>query len=125
LSDATFRTSASSQFGADRRWANFWSVGLGWNLHNEEFFEVFNLDQFKVRGSVGSTGNQNFNTNESIATYSYYLDRRYQGFPGSWVRNLSNPLLQWETKMDYNAGIDARLGGLQLRFDYYESYTEN
>lgn len=125
LSDATFRTSASSQFGADRRWANFWSVGLGWNLHNETLFEGLNLNQLKLRGSVGSTGNQNFNTNESIATYSYYLDSRYQGFPGSLVQNLSNPFLQWETKMDYNAGIDTRLGGLTLRFDYYESYTEN
>src|SRR5690606_3599781 len=34
LSDFTFRTNASSLFGADKRWAKFWSVGLGWNLHN-------------------------------------------------------------------------------------------
>ena len=125
LSDVTLRRSASSQFGADRRWANFWSVGLGWNLHNEAFLSNSFIDQLKLRGSVGSTGNQNFNTNESIATYAYYLDRRYQGFPGSYLLNLSNPLLQWESKFDYNAGIDAKVGDLSLRFDYYESYTEN
>ena len=125
LSDLTLRTSASSQFGSESRWANFWSVGLGWNLHNENFMQGLGLNQFKVRGSVGSTGNQNFNTNESIATYSYFMNSRYQGFPGSYVQNLANPFLQWETKMDYNAGIDMRLGGLAVRFDYYESYTEN
>lgn len=125
LSDLTLRTSASSLVGRDRRWESFWSVGLGWNLHNEAFLSGLNLNQLKVRGSVGSTGNQNFNTNESIATYTYYMDARYQGFPGSYVQNLANPLLQWETKMDYNAGVDARWGGLTLRFDYYESYTEN
>src|SRR5690606_30389726 len=39
--------------------------------------------------------------------------------------NMVNEGLQWESKLDYNAGFDARLAGLTLRFDYYESYTEN
>ena len=33
LFDLSFREDASSQFGADKRWAPFWSAGLGWNLH--------------------------------------------------------------------------------------------
>ncbi len=125
LSDLTLRTSASSQFGADKRWATFWSAGLGWNFHNEKFMENSGFDQLKVRATVGNTGNQNFNTNESIATYNYNLDRRYQGFPGSSVQNMANSSLQWESKMDYNAGIDAKYKIVNLRFDYYESYTEN
>jgi hypothetical protein len=64
LSDFTVRTNASSQFGADKRWANFWSFGLGWNLHNEAWFDnVDFIDRLKLRGTVGSTGNQSFNTN--------------------------------------------------------------
>lgn len=39
LFDLSFREDASSQFGADKRWAPFWSAGLGWNLHNEHFME--------------------------------------------------------------------------------------
>jgi TonB-linked SusC/RagA family outer membrane protein len=126
LADATIRTNASSQFGSDRRWARFWSAGLGWNIHNESFMEnVSWLSQLKLRGSMGSTGNQNFNTNASVGTYNYYLDSNYNGFLGSYVNNLSNPGLQWETMFDYNAGVDAEIGNLTLRFDYYESYTEN
>lgn len=128
FTDLTLRTSASSQFGADKRWAPFWSVGLGWNLHNEEFFSrrfPF-LTQFKLRGSIGSTGNPNFATNASVATYEYYRDRMYQGFPGSYLQNLSNPGLQWETKMDHNIGADISVKNkFNARFDYYESYTEN
>lgn len=41
LSDLTFRKSASSQFGSDKRWANFWSLGLGWNIHNEPLWSWF------------------------------------------------------------------------------------
>ena len=125
LTDLTLRTSASSQFGADKRWAKFWSLGLGWNLHNENLFPAAMFDVLKVRGSIGSTGNQNFNTNASIATYAYYLDALYQGFTGSYLQNMANAGLQWESKFDYNAGLDAKYRNLTLRLDYYESYTEN
>jgi len=104
----------------------FWSLGLGWNLHNEQFMnDVSYIEQFKIRGSLGSTGNQNFNENQSIVTYGYYLNSQYQGFAGSHTLNVGNPGLQWETKFDYNAGFDAKLKNLSLRFDYYESYTQN
>ena len=126
LTDLTLRTTASSQFGADKRWGNFWSLGLGWNLHNERFLQDLNLfDQFKIRGSLGNTGSQNFSTNQSIATYQYYLQSLYQGFPGSYLTNLANPALQWESSFDYNAGLDLRVKGLTMRFDYYERYKEN
>lgn len=124
--DLTFRTNASSQFGANRRWANFWSFGLGWNLEKESF--LINSDlikQLRLRGSVGSTGNQNFNTNASVATYNYYLQTLYQGYPGSYVANLANSDLQWQSKFDYNGGLDAKMGRLNLKFDYYQSFTEN
>lgn len=126
ISDFTYRTNASSQFGADKRWASFWSAGIGWNLHNEEW--IRNLDaisQFRVRGSIGATGNQNFNTNASIATYQYALSSYYNGFPGSQLINMVNPGLQWESSFDYNAGADIKIKTLGIRFDYYQRLTKN
>lgn len=37
LLDFTLRSNGSSIFGNDKRWATFWSVGIGWNLHKELF----------------------------------------------------------------------------------------
>jgi TonB-linked SusC/RagA family outer membrane protein len=126
LSDFTFRTNASSQFGSNKRWASFWSLGLGWNLHNESFLEGNNLFKtLKLRGSLGATGNSNFLTNNAIATYNYYQNAFYQNFPGSYLATLANSDLQWETKFDYNGGADIAIGNLNLRFDYYQAYTEN
>lgn len=125
LTDVTLRTSASSQFGKDKKWSTFWSLGLGWNIHNEAFFRNSFIEQLKLRGSIGSTGNQNFNVNQSIVTYNYYQDKFYQDNPGSYILNMGNPDLQWETKFDYNLGLDAKVENLNLRFDYYDSYTEN
>ncbi|RAJ06467.1 TonB-linked SusC/RagA family outer membrane protein [Chitinophaga skermanii] len=127
MTDVTLRRSASSLFGADKKWGNFWSVGLGYNLHNEQFIRE-NLpffEQFKIRGSVGVTGNPNFKLNASVPTYLYYLEAFYQGYPGSYLSNLANSSLQWESKLDYNIGADFKIQRLTGRIDYYQGFTKN
>ena len=124
--DFNVQTSASSLYGNDNRWATGWSVGVGWNLHNEHFFPWKDLvRQFKVRGSIGLTGNQNFDTNEAVATYQYYTDANYLGMTGSYLGRLANPSLKWEQKKDYNVGVDATIHRATLRFDLYRADTEN
>ena len=81
--------------------------------------------QFKVRGSIGLTGNQNFDTNEAVATYQYYTDANYLGMTGSYLGRLANPSLKWEQKKDYNVGVDATIHRATLRFDLYRADTEN
>lgn len=127
FADASYRSSASSQFGSNNRWGSFWSTGLGWNLHNESFISGLNLfDRLKLRGSVGSTGSQNFSSYQSIATYKYFLDRVYQNYLGSYLMGLSNDDLKWQQKMDYNIGMDLNIRKkLIVRLDYYQSITEN
>lgn len=126
LADITYRLSASSLYGKDNRWAPGWSLGLGWNLHYESFLEnVDFIDQLKLRGSVGVTGNQNFNTSYAVGTYQYYTQFNYSGFTGAYLSNLPNPQLKWEQKKDWNLGLDAQVGPLYLKADYYDSYTEN
>lgn len=126
LADFTYRISASSLYGVDNRWAPGWSVGLGWNLHNEGFMKNLKfISQFKLRGSVGLTGNQNFSTSYAVGTYKYYTDYNYDGFTGAYLERLPNSFLKWEQKMDYNAGFDMTAGPLKMRVDVYDSYTEN
>ena len=37
--DISLRRDASSRFGVDSRWANFWSVGGMWNVKGEKFLK--------------------------------------------------------------------------------------
>jgi len=99
---------------------------MGWNINNEGFLKNSNvIKQLKLRGSVGVTGNQNFDTSYAVGTYKYYTDYNYMGFTGAYLSNLPNPALMWEQKKDYNVGIDATISALRLKADYYDSYTEN
>lgn len=123
--DLTGKTSASSVFGTDNKWALFWSFGLAWNLHNEEFLKGSDLlKQLKLRASMGSSGNQNYTTNKSITLYNYYF-KYYHGFSGALPANMSNPNLAWEQKMDYNVGLDMRAKRLTANLDFYIADTEN
>ena len=91
LLDATLRGSAASVFGTDNPWATFWSVGLGWNLHNEKFFKDLGfVEQFKIRGSIGYTGNQNFQSNKAAATYKYYMKENYNYYWRSVIKIISS-----------------------------------
>ena len=126
LIDFTLRSNGSSIFGNDKRWASFWSLGLGWNMHKEKFMENLEwLDRLKWRFSVGTTGNQNFMNNRSMAINGYYLEDRYMGAVGSYTQNMENPSLKWEQKLDYNAGFDAVFCGVDLRVDFYKSVTKD
>lgn len=130
LADATVRESASSLYGSDNRWANSWSFGIGWNLHNEAILiGVGWIKQLKLRASIGLTGNQNFDTNAAIATYNYYTGVVYGGlagkFTGAYLASMPNSKLKWEQKKDHNIGIDMRVAGLSLSVDYYSADTKN
>ena len=131
LFDASFRLSGSSQFGSDNRWGTFWSLGLGWNLHQEKFFHSLTdsgiLSQLKLRGSLGYTGSQNFNSYQSIATYSYYTSSAYNGNIGAVLAGMPNSRLKWQRKYDRNLGVDFGVfnGRLQGRFDYYSTVTDD
>ena len=126
MADATLKASASSVFGTDRHWGLFWSAGLAWNIHKEAFLKDASwLRQLKLRGSVGSSGNQNFTTNTSLPVYSYFSQGYYNGFSGAHLTTMENRNLGWEEKMDYNVGIDFRTARINMILDAYIADTRN
>ena len=56
--DLSLRADASSRFGKDHRWGQFWSVGLMWNAKKELFLkDVKWLHNAQVSFSTGTSGN--------------------------------------------------------------------
>lgn len=131
LFDGTIRLNASSAFGTDKPWATFWSTGFGWNVHKEGFLKDSEwIKQLKLRGSIGYTGNQNFQSNKSASFYAYYTDDRYgygnYKWDGIYLTNMRNPGLEWELKKDINVGFDLNLKNiLTMSAEWYRSDTEN
>ncbi len=103
--DATFRRDGSSRFGADKRWGNFYSVGLAWSLGDEEFIRNLGfVDYLKFRSSYGITGNAAIGNFPSKGLYGYGRD--YDGTPGGEPSQIANPDLTWESQKNFNVGLD-------------------
>ncbi len=128
LLDATLRMNGGSMFGARNRWGTFWSLGVGWNLHRENFIadNLPFIENLKLRATTGYSGNQNFWTNSAVVPYQYYTDESYYlNWYGSYLRGMENPDLQWEQKHDINLGLDLTIKGISLTFDAYRADTEH
>ncbi len=126
LFDANYRITGSSEFGANNRWGSFWSLGGGWNVHEEAFLKNNKvINRLKLRVSTGYTGSQGFSTYQALATVKYYTTTSYFGNIGSYLVSLANPNLQWQKKYDQNAGLDITMFKNRLtgRFDIYTATT--
>ena len=120
--DLSGRTDGASQFGTSRRFAPFWSTGIGWNLHQEKFLQGNPIVNFlKLRASGGITGSQNFDSYQALASFRYITDRRYYNWMGATMIGLGNEDLQWQQKMNYNVGGEMKLidNRISLAGDFY------
>lgn len=107
--DGVYQVSGSSKFGANNRYGQFWSTGLGWNLHNEAFLQSDVIDLLKLRYSMGYTGKVSFSSYQALTTYQYQNNLAYLNGIGAIPMAIGNPDLRWERTMNYNVGVDASL----------------
>ncbi len=123
--NVTARRDGSSRFGADVRYANFGSVGAGWNIDQEAFMEdVSFINKLRLRSSYGINGNQEIGNFASRGLYSTGDD--YNGEPGYSYSQQSNPSLTWEKNKPFNVGLDFGIfNSLSGTVEYYTRKTSN
>lgn len=125
--DFSYRYEGSSQFGKDKRFAPFWSAGIGWNIHKERFFKANSTDILKLRASVGYIGKANFDPSQALTTYQYNPSLNYNKGIGAIPITIGNTDLKWERTLNWNFGVDMTLfkNRLDLTLDYYRKITDN
>ena len=125
--DLTYRREGSSNFPTDKRYGNFGSIGLAWNIHTEPFFEpiVGVINNLKLRGSWGVSGNSDITRN----SYQSLLDfgATYNQKPAGLLSGYGNPNLTWEKNSTFDIGLD--FGVLEDRISgsvsfYYKQTTD-
>lgn len=110
LLTASLRHEGSSKFGENHKWGNFPAFSAGWRISKEHFMEAAEgwLNDLKIRGDYGETGNQDFSSYMSLSTmtgFGYYLINGK--FTQVWGPSKNvNPDLKWEKGKNWNVGID-------------------
>jgi TonB-linked SusC/RagA family outer membrane protein len=129
----SIRREGSSKFGTNYKWGIFPAVSAAWDISQESFFEnISGLVQFlKVRAGYGVTGNQGLD-DFYIPMVRYKQDDGFFYYNGEKERGYvpesnANPDLRWETKTEYNVGLDwllynSKIGGT---IDFYIRDTKD
>ena len=134
LFNGSFRRDGSSAFSyTGNQWQNFYSVGAGWLMSEEEFMKGITwLDMLKLKGSWGTLGNQNLDKPypaEPLLSnaYSAVFGTPSAIYPGYQLSYLPNPNLRWEKVEAWEVGAEANFFRNRLHFEgvYYKKTTKN
>jgi len=113
--------------GNKNQFTPLWNVGARWNVHNEGFMQGVNfVNELALRSSYGYTGSIDKNALPflvlNIGNLLTYDD---QVVPTSF--NYPNPNIKWQTKQDFNLGLDLALfnNRLELSTEYYHNITRD
>ncbi|GHT06015.1 SusC/RagA family TonB-linked outer membrane protein [Bacteroidia bacterium] len=119
---ASLRMDGSSLFGSESVWGTFYSLGLSWNLHKENFLKDLSyVNLLKLRASYGLNGNNNI---EPYRAYGVYNSANYNGAAGMRPYRPANPYLSWEKNGTWNVGLDfALFDKLDGNIDVYNRKT--
>lgn len=123
---ASLRYDGSSRFGANNKWAPFWSLGAKYRISEEDFMENTKewLSDLTIRGSYGTVGNQDIGYYAAMGLYSYGYS--YNSKPGAVPTQISNPDLKWETVAKADIGLNAVLfNRFTVELDYYNQRTKD
>ncbi|MBR0531732.1 MAG: TonB-dependent receptor, partial [Bacteroidales bacterium] len=106
---ASIRREASTKFGENYKWGNFYSVSGAWNVKQESFLKDYEaISSLKLRAGYGETGTEPSSRYMSLNTLSF---SNYAFYNGAQIQTLrpstnANPNLRWERKHELNVGLD-------------------
>lgn len=116
IAEFSFRYDGSPLFPGDKRWGFFPSFSGAWRVSEESFFSTIknSINEFKLRGSFGTTGNDlnvsadrigQFLYQEKYAASGGYMfgDRYYNGIA---YGSTPSQNLTWTTSKSFNVGTD-------------------
>lgn len=121
----TFRADGSSKY--QEKWGYFPTIGLGWVLSQESFFNIPGIDYFKLRASWGELGNDNIQASDGART-TQVVNTVFDGqmVPGTQTSNVFSSL-RWEVVEELNFGLTGNFfdSRLTMDADYYTRDTKN
>lgn len=121
--DFSLRADASSRFGKDNRWGQFWSVGLMWNLRKEAFLKKYEwLTNAQLSFSTGTSGNSSIpNYDHLPLVNSGYI---YMDAAGIAPLQSGNGKLSWEKTWATNLALHLGfIDRFNLDVEFYNKRT--
>lgn len=142
--EANFGYNGSERFAKNHRYGFFPSVGAGWVITNEPFWQSFNsslrntITNLKLKATYGLVGNDaignqedrffyqsNVNLNNPDRAYTWG-ENFYYTVNGVSISRYANPAITWEIARKMNLGLELSLfGKIDILADFYTESRKN
>lgn len=126
------REDGSSKFATDRRWGTFPSASVAWRINKENFMQKADfINDLKLRVGFGTIGNNRIKDYLYLTTFANDGGRFYGlnnlAILSYYPNFLPNALLQWESTVSRNYGLDVSMfkNRLSLTVDYYNNTSDH
>ncbi len=122
----TVRRDGNNKF--QQQWGNFATIGAGWVISSEDFFNVPAISFLKIRGSWGQLGNDGISPSVGVPTLQENnLAIDDVRIIGRRLNPTFDLIDRWETTVEKNFGLNATLfkDRLSVEADYFIRDTRN
>ncbi|HTN20250.1 MAG TPA: TonB-dependent receptor [Pelobium sp.] len=133
--ETNFGYNGSERFSQNHRFGFFPTIGAGWIVSEEKFFEPLKnvVSRFKLRGSYGLVGNDAIGSQRFFYVSDVNLNGggNYASFgttngysrEGVYINSYENSDVTWETSRQTNVALEmTMLKGLDLVAEFYKQY---
>jgi TonB-linked SusC/RagA family outer membrane protein len=139
LLELNFGYNASERFYRTHRWGFFPSVGVGWSISNEKFWEPLadKVSQLKIKVTHGLSGNDDIGSTRFLYLGEVNMENGSYGAsfgslqnaysrPGMSVVSYADPYITWEKSTKSNLGFEIGiLKEWNVQLDFYREYRTN
>ena len=132
LAEFVWRYDGSYIFPEDKRFGFFPGISLGWRISDEDFWKnsIPFVNDMKIRGSWGKTGNDRIDPYQFMTTYGYndtYIFNGDEQQKTLTALRIPNHNVTWEVANQSNIGFDAQMlnGKINLVADYFYNLRTN
>ncbi|WP_191967927.1 SusC/RagA family TonB-linked outer membrane protein [Rhizosphaericola mali] len=125
---ASYRRDGYSAFAPGKKYGNFWSASVAYDITKENFWHTAGLDKvfgnFRIRSSYGTVGNVSGIGN--YASASLYSSTLYNTNAALVFNQAGNPNLTWETSKKFDVGLEFSLfdNVLSTELSYYNNNVD-
>ncbi|MGV8963503.1 MAG: SusC/RagA family TonB-linked outer membrane protein [Candidatus Saccharimonadaceae bacterium] len=142
--ELNFGYNGSERFSASERFGFFPSVGTGWIISNEDFWNdnlKKSVNKFKLKGTYGLVGNDaigdandrffylsnvNMNNGDRASSFGTYGNMGGYHLNGISISRYANEDITWETARKLNLGVEVGLWNkLDIDFEVFHEYRTN
>ncbi|MHC8947630.1 SusC/RagA family TonB-linked outer membrane protein [Sphingobacterium hungaricum] len=123
----SYRLDGSSKLGSNNKFGGFYSYGVSYNLHREEWFKNNVVTNLRLFANYGTNGNENYTADMASTRYNFFGNEVYLRQYAAVYDAQGNENLRWPKVGQTSGGVDVNFfkNKIAIKAGFYEKITND